>query len=84
MYTLNKEEIPTPHAGNFLSDKHAKIILTKELIGADCKVVELKVIAVTKDKLPSEVAYRRYEMKEELRPKDVQREEDRIIAPNAL
>ena len=47
-------------------------------------MVELRVIAVTDKKLPSEVAYKRYELKENLRPKDVRPEEGRIIAPNAL
>ena len=82
MYTLNKEEIPTPHSGQFLFDKDARITLSKELIGADCKVVELKVIAVTRDKLPSEVAYKRYEIREGLGPKAIEQEEENIIAPH--
>jgi len=65
---MNKEEIPTPFAG-FRPDPTGQILLSKEFIGADCKVVELKVIAVTEGKLPSEVAYKRYEIKEGMAPK---------------
>ena len=53
MFTINKEEIPTPFFGNFLLSKSARIQLSRDFIGADCEVVELKVIAVVKDKLPS-------------------------------
>lgn len=69
VYTINKEEIPTPFSG-FRSDPTGRILLSKELIGADCKVVELKVIAVKEGRLPSEVAYRRYEINESLQPKN--------------
>lgn len=69
MYTLNQEEIPTPYSGNFLYDKSARIILSKEALGVNCKVVELKVIAVAKDQMPSVIAYKRYDMKEGLRTK---------------
>ena len=85
MFTLNAEEIPTPYSGEFLRDQGgAQITLTRELLGPDCKEVILKVIAVTKDKLPSEVAYKRYTIKEGLAKKPVTGEEDRIItvAPN--
>jgi len=84
MFTINKEEIPTPFEGQILNDKDARITLSKELIGADCKFVEIKVIAVTQEKLPSEVAYKRYEIREGLNPKPIQQEEDRIIAPSGL
>lgn len=46
-------------------------MLSKELIGADCKHVELKVIAVTEGKLPSEIAHREYVIREDLDPKPV-------------
>ena len=70
MFTLNKGEIPTPFSGEFQLDKGGAVItLTRERIGADCKVVELKVIAITEGKLPSEVAYRKYEINERLQPK---------------
>lgn len=52
----------------FLLDKNARIPLTKEVLGPDCKVAELKVIAVTRDKMPSEVAYKRYELRGNLQP----------------
>ena len=61
----------------FMNDR--TITLSRENLGADCKVVELKVIAVTKDKLPSEVAYKRYEIKEGLAPKKALNDEHVII-----
>ena len=72
MFTLNQPEIPTPFSGQGLLDQGgARIKLSKELLGDDCKVVELKVIAVTEGKMPSEVAYRKYEIREGMPPKPV-------------
>ena len=59
----------------------ARIIFSKERIGIDCKVVELKVIAVTQGKLPSEVAYRKYEIREGLAPKPVSHDHNAAIIP---
>ena len=43
--------------------------MAREALGTNCKFVELKVIAVATDQMPSEVAYHRYEMREHLRPR---------------
>ena len=69
MLTLNQEEIPTPFSGMFFRDKEAWIELSPELIGPNCSVVELKVIAVAENKMPSEVAFKRYELKADIQPK---------------
>lgn len=45
--------------------------MSRDLIGADCKTVELKVISVTEGKLPSLVARKVYEIREGLQPKPV-------------
>ena len=79
MFTINKEEIPTPSFGNFLHSKAARIQLNRDFIGADCKVVELKVIAVTKDKLPSLVAYKKYDINQHLQPRPVNPHHDDVI-----
>ena len=82
-FTLNKDEVPTPFSGEFY-DKNRKIVLSKELLGEDCKIVEIKVIAIQDKKLPSEVAYKRYELNERLQPKEIGRDEEGIIAANPL
>ena len=62
VFTLNKDEIPTPFSGTFYHPG-AGLKLTKELVG-DADKVELKVIAVQEGSLPSEVAYKCFRIKE--------------------
>ena len=74
-FTINQEEIPTLFTG-FQYVQGTRITLSKALIG-DATKVDLKVVAIQEGRIPSEVAYQTYEMKEGLHPIPV--EEDKGI-----
>lgn len=78
---MNSTEIPTPYTGEYVSGKNARFTLSS-IIKGDCKVVELKVIAIAKDRMPSEVSYKRYELRHGIQPKKVQ-QEDSIVQVSA-
>lgn len=79
MYTLNKPEIPTPFSGEFLFDQGgARIKITQDLIGPDCKSIDLKVIAVSDGKMPSEIVFKRFEVREGVPVVPIQQQEEMI------